>query len=179
MERLPNLGHLIASRNNIGEVSTSLRKSNLTALDLSYNRIDSLKEVLPLSQLPQLFHLVLRGNPITELTCLPSTIFTSLKRLDLADTQLNDLATLDNVPKVFPSLDWLLTKDTPLSRLASATLLTIARIPNLAVLNHVKVSKEERQNAELYYLSSIAKELEKVSDAEEEAKILRNHQRVG
>lgn len=154
-----------------------LRLANLAECDLSYNRITSLEDIAHLSDLPLLSQLVLRGNPIATLTCHPNTTFKSLTRLDLADTQLEDLATLDYIPKLFPNLHWVLTKNTPLSRLPSATLITIARVPKLAVLNHVKVSGEERQNAEIYYLGAIAKELENAVDVEAEAKVLQNHHR--
>ena len=156
---------------------TSIQGSNLTVLDLSYNFIVSLQQIAPLSNLPLLSHLSLRGNPIAELDYGSNPPFTSLMWLDLADTHLKDLNTLDNLVKTFPFLKLLLTKDTPLSKLPSATIFTIARVSDLEVLNHVKISSEERQNAEIYYLGTIAKELEKTSDVEEEAKILKNHQR--
>ena len=158
-------------------MSQPLNASNVTTLDLSFNNIDSLKELAPLSKLPRLNHLSLRNNPLTSLSIQFGISFDSLQRLDLTGTYLQDMNVLNNVPGIFPSLTWLQTKDTPLSRIHSATLLTIGHLPDLASLNHVKVSAEERQNAEIFYRNAIAKELEGASDEVEEARILDTHPR--
>jgi hypothetical protein len=58
-------------------------------------------------------------------------------------------------------------------------MLTLARLPeHVSMLNHTRVLPAERQNAEMYYLGRIAKELAAVGETEEE-EVLRRHGRWG
>lgn len=71
-----------------------------------------------------------------------------------------------------------MTTDTPLYNLPSASLLTLARLPALKSLNFSDVTAEERQNAELYYLSRIASELAGVGSSDRERRrVLEEHAR--
>ena len=149
----------------------------MTTLDLSFNCIASLEDLGPLSELRYLNHLSLRNNPLSSLSYRSGASFNFLQRLDLTGTFLQELNVFDSVPRTFPALNWLQTKDTPVSRIPSATLLTIGRLPKLVSLNHIKVSAEERQNAEIFYLDKIAKELEKASDEAEEVQVIKTHPR--
>lgn len=171
----PSLKSLNASGNNIVRILQPLRHSHIRTLDLSSNAIFSLKDLAPLSELPHLETLSLRSNPLSEFQSGYSVSFKPLQSLDLTSTKLPGLQSLHPLSQVFPSLSNLQTKDTPLSKVNSATLNTIARLPTLTELNHSTVSAEERQNAEIFYLGTIVKELEVVSDEAEEASILRNH----
>lgn len=57
-----------------------------------------------------------------------------------------------------------------------AYMLTLARLPTLQVLNYGKITPQDRQNGELYYLSLIGKELSAFPEANERD-ILHKHPR--
>lgn len=142
---------------------------------MSSNSIASLTDLAPLSELPNLDTLSLRFNPLNDFSSEPSFSFNALRKLDLTGTGLLGLHSLHYISQAFPSLKALQTGDTPLSKVGSATLNTIARLPNLTELNHSTISADERQNAELFYLGIVAKELEVAQDKAEEIRILQNH----
>lgn len=98
--------------------------------------------------------------------------------LNLARTLLPSPSSLSSIPNSFPRLSSLVTTDTPLYSLPSASLLTLARLPALKFLNFSDATAEERQNAELYYLSRIACELAAVGSSERERwRLLEEHPR--
>ena len=173
---LPVLKALTASNNHIRAVSKSLHGLDLIRLDLSFNEISSIKDIAPLSAMPNLSYLSLRSNPIVTLGN-HTVEFPSLKYLDVASTLLPTLASLDPIRTIFPHLISLLTKDSPLSEHPSATLLTIARIATLTELNYSPITPAERQNAELYYMSNITKELSEATNPAKETQILASHPR--
>ncbi|MDI1490763.1 MAG: hypothetical protein OHK93_001967 [Ramalina farinacea] len=154
----PALHSLSASYNNIQSFTSPLPTPHLQHLDLSYNRMSSLEAIQSIFRLHDLRTLSLRGNPITEFSH-PSITFPSLSKLDISSTNLPHLPSLNGILKVFPSLTSLLTKDTPLSKLPSATLLTTARLGTLKELNYSPITPAERANAELYYISTIVASL--------------------
>lgn len=78
---------------------------------------------------------------------------------------------------VFPELTSLLTNHTPLTTYPSASLHTIARLATLTELNYSRITPAERQNAELYYLSQVSKQLATANDVAEEREILEQHPR--
>lgn len=107
-------------------------------------------------------------------------VFPSLTRLDISSTLLPHQSSLNEILKVFPSLSSFLTKDTPLSKLPSATLLTIARLGTLKELNYSPITPAERANAELYYISTIVASLASTTpSSSEERAILASHPRWG
>lgn len=95
----------------------------------------------------------------------------------MASTLFPTLASLDLIPTVFPALTSLLTTDAPLTEIPSSKLLTIARIPTLTELNYSPITAAERQNAELYYLSTIAKQLGASTNPAEELRIISENPR--
>ncbi|WOO84984.1 U2 small nuclear ribonucleoprotein A' [Vanrija pseudolonga] len=64
----PRLSVIHAANNQISSISPSLPAQipNLASLVLTNNAITSLATLVPLADLPQLRHLVLRGNPVAE-----------------------------------------------------------------------------------------------------------------
>ena len=66
----------------------------------------------------------------------------------------------------------LLTNHTPLATYPSASLHTIARVATLTELNYSQITPPERQNAELYYLSQVSKQLAAATDDADEREIL-------
>ncbi|KAL9104107.1 MAG: hypothetical protein Q9163_000909 [Psora crenata] len=173
---LPALSALTVSYNRIRTLSTPLQNSDLVRLDLSFNEISSVRDIWPLSSMLKLSDLSLRSNPITTLASEKVELF-SLRHLDLTATRLPNFASLNPIPNLSPSLRSLLTKDTPLSKNPSASLLTIARIATLTELNYSHISSAERMNAELYYLSTITKVLSDAASPVEEKQILACHPR--
>jgi len=175
---LPALTSISISANCLSRVTSPLNLLFLTALDLSSNNITSLDGIIPLRFLPKLGTLSLRNNPLRDLTSTSSqpALFPSVKRLDLSSTHLPNLPSLGPIPQSFPNLTSLLTKTTPLSALPSSNLYTIARLATLKELNYQPITPAERQNAELYYLSSIAKELATTSISNQPS-ILAQHPR--
>ena len=126
----PSLTTLTASYNSLRFVEASLGNPQLQQLALSYNEIVTLQHLQKLAFLTNLTKLSLRGNPITDFKVTNIT-FPSLKRLDVSSTQLSSFASLNPIPVVFPKLTHLLTQRTPLSKLPSASLHTIARLRTL------------------------------------------------
>ena len=173
----PTLNTLSVARNNIREFSLPLVNQNLRKLDLSFNSVGSVRALKPLQELPELEILILRSNPITDLSAPSQVHFVRVKTLDLTGTCLPDFTSLDPIPLVFPSLSSLQTKDTPLSKASSATFITIARVAKLTELNHSRIAAEERQNAELFYLGTIAKQLEVTTSEAQEKEVLHGHPR--
>lgn len=160
------LVNLSLSSNGIGTLSGSfprqtgssrLAGSYLRIMDLSNNKIRSFEDLAPLANLNDLARLSLRDNPLTELQCTKQ--YETLKFLDLTSTSLSTLACLDELSVTAPVLTALLTSHTPFASLESARLLTIARVPSLTQLNYTDITEAERRNAELYYLSDIAKRI--------------------
>lgn len=174
----PSLSCLSLSHNFLNDFTPPIELASLTKLDLSYNNsLTSLTQVSPVSDMPSLTDLSIRGNPITILECPLDLTFPMVKDLDLSSTKLWSLSSLDVIPRVFPALESLLTKDTPLAKLPSAQSHTIARIATIISLNFTHVNAQERQEAELYYRSSIIQELTAATDEVEERRILENHAR--
>ncbi|KAL9130980.1 MAG: hypothetical protein Q9217_000969 [Psora testacea] len=172
----PALNTLTASYNRIRTISRPLQNTELIRLDLSFTEISSIDDIWPLSTLPNLKTLSLRSDPITTLKS-GRVKLVSLRHLDLTSTLLPTLASLSPIPVLFPTLTSLLTKDAPLSKHPSASLFTIARIANLTELNYSPITPAVRQNAELYYLSTITKELSDATSPAEEKQILAFHAR--
>lgn len=171
----PSLTSLSAASNGITAINTPLPTPNLTSLILASNCISSLASLKPLALLPHLASLSLRSNPLISVSC-PEPL-PSLAHLDLKSTLLDSFTSISILTRVCPALISLLITNTPLSRLPSAFLLTLARHPALKSLNFSDVKPAERQNAELYYLSVIALELSETSSQDDKKRILTEHPR--
>lgn len=175
----PSLTTLSLASNNLTDIMLPLNTMLLAKLDLSSNAITALEHICPLTALPNLQTLSLRANPLTSLSSSPDkgTIFPKLKHLDLTSTLLPTLSSLNPIPTSFPQLTSLLTNHTPLTTYPSASLHTIARLATLTDLNYSHITPPERQNAELYYLSQISKQLAAATDDAEERQVLKEHPR--
>lgn len=181
LPQFPSLAILNLSSNGLSSLQVPLPAPHLTTLDLSSNKIASVWDIAPLMSLSKLEKLSLRQNPISSLiSCLPKVeshllSFPLLKSLDLTSTLLPTLSSLDPVSATFPALKSLLTTHTPLNNFPSSKLLTIGRLPTLTELNYSPITTAERQNAELYYLSTIAKQLGAAANLTEEMQIIKEH----
>lgn len=174
-KRFPSLISLSAASNEITAITAPPPTPNLASLNLASNSITSLASIKPLALLPHLSILSLRSNPLISVSS-PDQLL-SLTHLDLKSTLLDSFVTISPLTQVCPALVSLLITNTPLSRLPSAFLLTLARHPALNSLNFSAVKPAELQNAELYYLSLIALELSEALSQEDKIRILTEHPR--
>lgn len=175
----PSLTTLSLASNYLADITFPLTTLLLTKLDLSSNVFTTIEHIRPLTALPNLQTLSLRGNPLKSLASAPDIpiVFAKLNHLDLISTLLPTLSSLNPIPVSFPRLTSLLTNHTPLATYPSASLHTIARLATLTELNYSHVTPAERQNAELYYLSQVTKQITAATDPAEEREILEQHPR--
>lgn len=162
--------------------------SHLAKLDLSDNNFASLQSIQRLDQQsPSLQTLVLKNNRISAVG--PNAAFPStLRELSVPDnainawTFFNELLPYTHINSLRVTGNPLYTglrsaDDKPLAT-ADGYMLTIARLPQLEMLNYSKVSEKERLNAETYYLGQIAVELGQAGEGEE-SRIMEKHPRYG
>jgi hypothetical protein len=177
----PSLTTLIAPHNNLSEIPPSHPfPASLTQLDLSYNLFPTLSTLSPLSSLPNLKTLIVSHNLLTSLSS-PSP-FPHLTRLDVAYNHLPTFQTLDHLRDAAPSLTSLRISHNPLLSpvtLDEAHMLTIARLAStVKILNHSTITPKERENAEIWYLSRIAREIAGSSSSPEKRdEVLAGHRR--
>lgn len=170
----PGLTSLSIASNNLLSPPSPLPCASLQTLNLASNGVTTLFSLSNLSNLSNLKTLVLRSNPLASLAS--QFPFPALSHLDMSSTPISTFTELINLPESTPVLNSLLTSNTPLHALATSNLHTVARIPNLTSLNYSKILPQDRTNAELYYLSSIASALSS-SPADEEKALLKQHPR--
>ncbi|KAF3053193.1 hypothetical protein E8E11_011620 [Didymella keratinophila] len=146
---------------------------NPTIIDLTLeeNLFPSLAALEPLTKMPNLQRLVLKSNKISNIGT-PAPIFPStLKEVDLSFNDIKTWSFVETLTHVFPGLTSLRVSHNPLyealqspdGRALTADdgyMLTLARLGALKTLNHSPISDKERLNAESYYLSLIAKEVQ-------------------
>lgn len=103
----------------------------------------------------------------------------SVYYLDVSYNEIKDWSFVDRLPSHFPGLTGLrlthnpvyeptIDDDAKASSSEDAHMLTIARIASLRSLNFSTISTSDRANAEMFYLSRIAKQLASVPEAAEE-----------
>lgn len=182
--------------------------STLVSIDLEYNHFTSLTDIAPLAAIASLKNLHLKGNristpspaPISE----PAPVFPpTLNYLDLSYNQVTTWTFVDALPASFPGLVSLRFAHNPiydnpeldsnqgLSNKAATTtenkgvantdeayMLLVGRLPNLKTLNFSTITAADRTNAEMYYLSRIARQLSAVPETLE-GEVLARHRRWG
>lgn len=155
-----------------------------------------------LTELPNLKRLILRGNNIYTVFASQSgddkdkstfQFSRTLTYLDVSQNKIDSWQFINDLVTAFPGLNSLRISGNPLHDRAvaptsvtglpekpmtvdEAFMLTLARLENLTSLNYSKITPQDRNNAELYYLSLIGKELS-ASSASDEARILGMHPR--
>lgn len=177
-EELVNITHQFsgltafsASSNFYSSLTPHVLNPTITNLILEDNIFPSLSALEPLTKMPNLQRLVLKSNKISEIGT-PTPIFTvNLKELDLSFNEITTWSFIIRLEHVFPGLTSLRVSHNPLYEALQAPdgrplttddgyMLTLARLGNLKILNHSSISDKERLNAESYYLSLIAKEVQ-------------------
>ncbi len=186
----PTLSTFSASSNLYKTITPHALNPTITNLILEDNLITSLSALEPVTNLPNLQRLILKENKVTEVTSLNASIPIFSPTLKEVDLSFNDFATwqfIDQLSRVFPGLTGLRVSHNPLydslqspeGRALTADdgyMLTIARLGNLKTLNHSPITDKERLNAESYYLSLIAREVEFASENLQD-QILKSHPR--
>ena len=100
-----------------------------------------------------------------------------LKYVDLSYNAIASWGFIDDLPQVFPGLEELrlshnpiydsLSKENDNIGIEEGYMLTLARLKNLKSLNFSKITVADRLNAEMFYLSRIAKAMAEVPESEE------------
>lgn len=179
--------------------------STLTTLNLEFNDFSALSDLSSLTSLTRLRNLQLKGNnmaaissrgPDGAVAAVAPVFPPSLQYLDLS---YNDVATwsfVDALAIHFPGLTGLRLSHNPVydaaseadagasfSASASASssseeshMFTIGRLASLKHLNFAAISTSDRSNAEMFYLSRIAKQLAAVPEPAEPT-VLAQHPR--
>ncbi|KAK4463126.1 hypothetical protein QBC42DRAFT_199720 [Cladorrhinum samala] len=180
--------------------------STLTSLHLEFNDFTSLSDLAPISTLTNLKNLLLKGNNISAITAPTSpeapSFPPSVQYLDISYNRVGSWAFVDNLPGSFPGLTSLRFTHNPIyehpdldsassnpppsahsssqkqgvSKTDEAYMLLVARLPRLKILNFSTISPADRADAEMFYLSRIAKQLAAVPEAAE-PDVLSRHRR--
>ncbi|KAF2746512.1 tubulin-specific chaperone E [Sporormia fimetaria CBS 119925] len=186
----PSLTTFSAANNAYDTLSEHYPASTITDLSLEDNEISYISDLHPLTKLPNLQRLILKFNKISDIIRPDATLPTfspTLKEVDLSYNSIITWSFYHTLETVFPGLTSLRVSHNPLYQSLRAAdgraltaedgyMLTLARLGNLKTLNFSPISAKERLNAESYYLSLIARELN-FSSPEEAARILASHPR--
>lgn len=194
LARLTNLFPTLTTFGASSNLYTMLGKETLnptiTDLTLEDNHLPSLSSIGSLTKLPHLQRLVLKSNKISEISSSDASMPVFPPTLTEVDLSFNEISTwsfIESLAHVFPGLISLRVSHNPLYESLRAPdgraltaddgyMLTLARLGNLKTLNHSPINPKERLNAESYYLSMIAKEVQFAPENLTE-QILKSHPR--
>ncbi|XP_014555432.1 hypothetical protein COCVIDRAFT_27637 [Bipolaris victoriae FI3] len=186
----PSLITFSASSNLYTALTSHTPNPTITDLTLEDNHITSLSSIGCLSKLPNLQRLILKSNKVSEIASAGASAPLFPKTVREVDLSFNEITTwsfIEQLVHVFPGLQSLRVSHNPLYQSLQAPdgrsltaddgyMLTLARLGQLKTLNHSPITEKERLNAESYYLSMIAKELQFASKNLRE-EILKSHPR--
>ncbi|KAK4193513.1 HotDog domain-containing protein [Podospora australis] len=189
---------------SIPSISPNTFASTLVSLDLELNSFSSLADLAPLATITSLRNLVLKGNDISSIvptsssTASEAPVFGSnLHYVDLSYNKVDSWSFVDALPHSFPGLMSLRFTHNPIynnpdldnqgadtpsqqtkavAKTEEAFMLIAARLPSLKTLNFSTVTPADRIEAEMFYLSRIAKQLATVPEAAE-GNVLARHRR--
>ena len=164
--------------------------STLTSVNLEFNNFTWLSDLSSLTELTSLRNLLLKGNSIIHASPLDEAapVFPpSLQHVDVSYNNIKEWSFVDNLPSQFPGLISLRIAHNPVfdqqdvtDQTAASTeethMFTIARVGSLKSLNFSPIKANDRANAEMFYLSRIAKQLATVPETAE-GTILKQHPR--
>ncbi|KAF2733196.1 hypothetical protein EJ04DRAFT_544286 [Polyplosphaeria fusca] len=186
----PALTTLVASSNLYCTLTPHNLTPTITDLTLEENTFKALSDLHALTSLPNLQRLILKSNAIQDTHTKDSTLPIFPQKVTEVDLSYNEIASwsfIDALETVFPGLSSLRVSHNPLytglqaadGRALSAEdgyMLTLARLGSLKTLNYSPIIEKERLNAESYYLSIIAKEVNFSPEGMRE-QVLRSHPR--
>ncbi|OIW35549.1 RNI-like protein [Coniochaeta ligniaria NRRL 30616] len=184
--------------------SSSSLNSTLTSLNLEFNDLTTLSSLSPLTSLTALRNLHLKNNRISTISHPASTspppIFPpSLHYLDLSSNLISTWSFVDLLPVCFPGLSSLRFAhnpiyanpdlDSPVPSSSSSPLslpksggggteesymLLTSRLPSLRTINFSTITPQDRTNADMFYLSRIARQLAAVPESDEHLVLARH-----
>ena len=170
--------------------------STLVSIHLEFNEFSSLFDLAPLTSIASLRNLLLKGNKIDTIAppfSSPPVFSQTLQHLDISYNRVSSWSFVDALNTVFPGLTSLRFTHNPIyddpdldtqesypSTASSTTakgkgiaksdeafMLTIARLASLKTLNFSPITANDRSDAEMFYLSRIARQLSSVPEAAE------------
>jgi hypothetical protein len=186
----PSLTTFSASSNLYTSLTPHTPNPTITDLTLEDNLLTSLSSLECLTKLPHLQRLILKSNKVSEITSpgaskpvFPPTV----REVDLSFNEISTWSFIEALAHVFPGLTSLRVSQNPLYQSLQAPdgraltaddgyMLTLARLGHLKTLNHSPINDKERLNAESYYLSMVAKEVQFAPENLRE-QILKSHPR--
>ncbi|ESZ93622.1 hypothetical protein SBOR_6000 [Sclerotinia borealis F-4128] len=196
MLRFCSTTSLTASSNGFGKMNMPFPCLSVTSLTLERNEFQSLTDLEVLTRLTALESLLLKGNKIITTgtitgpgavkTFTPLVFNKKLSYIDLCDNCVDNWDFVDELADIFPGMTSLRLSKNPLypetssdatmGSLDEAFMLTLARLGNLKKLNYSSITPQDRNNAELFYLSKIGNELGAV-ELDQESTVLSRHKR--
>ncbi|KAL2016954.1 hypothetical protein VTK56DRAFT_2830 [Thermocarpiscus australiensis] len=203
--RFPSLTTLHAGSNQLSSLTPASAPhfaSTLTSLHLEFNDFTSFADIAPLSTIPSLRNLLLKGNQIGSIVPPSSSaeapVFgADLRYLDISYNQVASWSFVDALSHSFPGLTSLRFTHNPIydnpeldnqdsyapaqrtkgiSKTDEAYMLVVARMPSLKTLNFSNITAADRADAEMFYLSRIARQVAAVPEAAE-GEVLARHRR--
>jgi hypothetical protein len=186
----PSVTTFSASSNLYTSLTEHALNPTITDLTLEDNHLTSISSLVCLTTLPNLHRLILKSNKISEITSSGASmpVFSpTVREVDLSFNEISTWAFIEQLVHVFPGLQSLRVSHNPLYQSLQAPdgrnltaddgyMLTLARLGQLKTLNHSPINEKERLNAESYYLSMIAKEVQFAPENLRE-QILKSHPR--
>jgi hypothetical protein len=171
-------------------------------LYLEFNDFSSLTDIAPLSAISSLRNLLLKGNRIANISPPSSSVAapvfgTKLHYLDISYNQVSSWSFVDALRHCFPGLTSLRFTHNPIydspdldnkdastlsqqskgvTKTDEAYMLLVARMPALTSLNFSNITTADRADAEMFYLSRIARQLAAVPESAE-GEVLARHPR--
>ncbi|KAF7868642.1 hypothetical protein EAF04_005173 [Stromatinia cepivora] len=196
MQRFTSTVSLTASSNGFQKLSSPITNCSLASLTLEYNDFTSLTDLEVLTQLTSLESLLLKGNKIytTGTMSVPGSVKTftplifnkKLSYIDLSSNKIDNWDFVDELVYIFPGMTSLRisknqiyqekSDDSTMGSLNEEFMLTLARLGSLQKLNFSSITPQDRNNAELFYLSQIGKELGAVG-SDQESTVISRHKR--
>jgi tubulin-specific chaperone E len=201
----PSLSSLSVSGNNLSTFhSTTSRAVNpviptIKTLIMDTNAVSSLVQLCDslIHLFPNLTTLSLQHNQISMFNSLASSseerlpVYPSITTLNLSHNAITTPTLISSLPQIFPNLASLRVSHNPLFSSSPAAknahhhgtedaafMLTLARLPTLAMLNYSAITEKDRMDGELYYLSVAEKDVrntfEARADGEELDRVLRD-----
>jgi tubulin-specific chaperone E len=186
----PTLKTLSLAQNELESMAPSenpqmISLASIETLVLEKNAFRSLSPLASMSSaFPQLKDLSLQQNRIDKIGELNAAemsnlnLFKSLRSLNLSRNMITDFAFVDQLALLFPSLTSLRISNNPLYENFSASVpgqpntrsdipysFTVARIPSLNVLNYTTITSRDREEGEIYYISTAGKEIAALLEA--------------
>jgi hypothetical protein len=156
---------------------------SLTLLDCSNCNLHCWNtQIRRLCHLPKLATLILDDNPITEASILNPDEFAQLEHIQITGNEINSWAAIESLAQL-PNLKGLRFRKCPLTNeigSGEARAGTIARLPQIELLNASDISEKERLEAERRYVSNVSREMillnanTKVTEADEDSSSISN-----